>query len=76
VVIDVFDEIRECLDRYEELFDKPYHLLTDEEIDIVQFFEMYLAKAIMRDFKERSESIAKIILAYLGVSNEIKIKIE
>ena len=75
-MIDVFDEIREYLDKYEEIFDKPYHLLTDEEIDIVEFLEVYLAKAIMKDFKERSESIAKIILAYLGVSNEIKIKIE
>ena len=72
----MFDEIREYLDKYEEIFDKPYHLLTDEEIDIVEFLEVYLAKAIMKDFKERSESIAKIILAYLGVSNEIKIKIE
>lgn len=72
----MFDEIRECIDKYEEIFDKPYHLLTDEEIDIVEFLEVYLAKAIMKDFKGRSESIAKIILAYLGVSNEIKIKIE
>lgn len=72
----MFDGIRECLDRYEEIIDKPYHLLTEEELDAVSFLNLHLAEAIMKDFKEQGESIAKIILAYLGVSNEIKIKIE
>ena len=72
----MFDEIRECLDRYEEIFDKPYHLLTEEEVDAVSFLKLHLAEAIMKSFNDQGEAMAKIILAYLGVSNEIKIKIE
>ena len=74
----MFDEIRKCLDEYEEVHKKIGYPLTKEEIDAIQFFDLHIAEAIMKNknFKDQGEQIAKIILAYLGVSNEIKIKIE
>ena len=51
--------------------------LTEEEKNTIKFFDVHLAEDIIRNFGEAdSESIAKIILAHLGMSNEIKIKIE
>lgn len=73
----MFDEIRECLDRYEKALKRMGYPLTEEEKNTIEFFDVHLAEEIIRNFGEAdSESIAKIILAHLGMSNEIKIKIE
>ena len=78
----MFKEIRKCLDEYEEVC-KRQHVCynpTEEESNIIDYFDLHLAEAIMRDFgiggDDRGEKLAKIILATLGISNEVRVKIE
>ena len=72
----MFDEIRDCLDEFEEVYEKPQHQLTEEEVNIVRFLDLHLAEAIMKSFTGQGESIAKVIMAYLGISNEIKVRMD
>ena len=72
----MFDEIRDCLDEFEEVYEKPQHQLTEEEVNIVRFLDLHLAEAIMKSFTDQGESIAKVIMAYLGISNEIKVRMD
>ena len=76
----MFEEIRKCLDEYEEVCNRPhvYYNPTEEEVNVMDYFELHLAEAILKDsrYNNNGEKLAKIILATLGMSNEIKIKIE
>lgn len=75
----MFEKTRECLDRFEKFYTESNWKseVTKEDYDFCRYFELYLAKAIMSDFREcDAEKIAKIILATLGLSNEIKVKVE
>lgn len=78
-MINMFEEIRKCLDEYEEVCQR-WPDYTEEEVDIIDYFDLHLAEAIMKDFgvggDDRGEKLAKIILATLGMSSEIKVKIE
>lgn len=75
-----FTNIKKCLDEYEEVckklngWDNP----TEKESNILEYFNLHLAEAIMTDFQycDKGVKIAKIILAMQGLSNEIKVKIE
>ena len=66
--------LKKCLDTYETVCNKleeeyvwDTDLLTSEEKDILDYFDMYLAKAIMSDLtSDDSEAVAKIILAMKG----------
>ena len=76
----MFKEIRKCLDEYEEIWKQIdyWRNPTKEEAQVIDYFDLHLAEAIMKDFDygDRGEKLSKIILATLGMSNEIKIKIE
>lgn len=75
----MFKEIRKCLDEYEEVCKQMnWRNLTKEESNVLDYFDLHLAEAIMTNFVygDRGEKIAKIILTTLGMSSEIKVKIE
>lgn len=81
----MFKEIRKCLDEFEEACRKDgnWSNLTEEEkssiADTIDYFDMHLAEAIMKDSGhngDKGEKIAKIILATLGMLNDIKVKVE
>ena len=77
----MFKEIRKCLDEYEEVCEQMnWRNLIEEEVNVLDYFDLHLAEAIMKDFGvgggDKGEKLAKIILATLGMSNEIKMKIE
>lgn len=75
----MFKEIRKYLDEYEEVCEQMnWRNLTKEEAQVIDYFDLRLAEAVMKDFDygDRGEKLAKIILATLGMSNEIKVKIE
>ena len=60
----VFENIRKCLDEFEETINKAntgLDSITKEDEDILNYFNLNLAKALMKDWE--SEKIAKIILA-------------
>jgi hypothetical protein len=80
----MFENIKKCLDEYKQtqinvnsrnLFE---HDITEEEWDVLQYFDLHFAKAIMKDleYDNDAEKVAKIILAAKGLSNEVKIKVE
>jgi hypothetical protein len=77
----MFENIRKCLDEYEkaekECIEKNFDTNL-ESYEIVSFFNMNFAKAIMKDleFNCFDENVAKIILAARGLSNDIKVKVE
>ena len=75
----MFENIRKYLDEYEDInCNRDIFNLSKEEIDIVKYFELNFAKALMQEDQRHldSEKIAKIILATKGLSNEINIKID
>lgn len=77
-----FKNIERCLNEYEEACKKCYKEPETEEekeaLDFIEYFDLHLAKAIMSDLQycDKGEKVAKIILAMLRLSNEVKIKIE
>lgn len=78
----MFKNIKQCLHEYEEILNKLNYCneesITEKERDILEYFELNLAKAIMSDFNYSNADvkIAKIILALKDISNEIKVKVE
>ena len=75
----MFENIRKCLDDFEksvELFNELSETTTEDK-DNVEYFNINFSKAIMKDlYYKDTESIAKIILAAQGLSNEVKVKVE
>jgi len=73
----MFENIRQCLDEFEgwlnhrEEYDG---IIIKSFNDKAKFFELDLAKALIRDCN--AEKVAKIILATSGLSNDIKVKVE
>ena len=78
----MFENIKKCLDDYEKSLDLynngDFNKITKQDADNIEYFEMNLAKAIMKDLEvyKHDEKVAKIILAAKGLSNEIKVKVE
>lgn len=73
----MFKNIKEFIDKYEDTIEKVSNLdATEDEKDFIFYSNMYFAKAIMKDSVDDGESIAKIILATKGLSNEVMVKVE
>ena len=70
----MFDNIRRCLDDFENVIKRGF--LDDEELKIVDYFEFNLVQALIKDGDIDDEKVAKFIFAIKNLSNEIKIKIE
>lgn len=73
----MFKEIRKVLDEFEEAVKKcsDIGLHSKEDEDILIYFDMNIAKALMQECCY-AERIAKIILAAKGLSNEVNVKVE
>lgn len=74
----MFKNTREVLDKMQSTYDKygTCFELSEEEADLWEYFDMYLAKALMKDSFVKAEKVAKIILATKGLSSEIKVKVK
>lgn len=75
----MFKNIRKVLDEFENTYNDVYNhsfTSTKDQEDILIYFNVNLAKALMQDEYTRSESVAKIILAAKELSNEITVKVE
>ena len=77
----MFENIRKCLDDCEKASEKQTqqgYLDKAEDINILEYFELDMSKALMKDLGAYNfdEKIAKIILAAKGLSNEVKVKVE
>ena len=75
----MFEEVRKVLDDFETVVKKCHSdgILSKEDEEILDYFEIDMAKALMKiGYKDSAEKIAKVILAYKGLSNEIKVKVE
>lgn len=74
----MFENVRKVLDEFESTYNtvcKKFAPTQDEE-DILIYFNVHLAKALMQDEYIRAESVAKIILAAKDLSNEITVKVQ
>ena len=69
--------IVKCLEEYANIGKKEQEcgMLTQEECDVLDYFELNLAKALMQDFPFKAENVAKIILAAKGLS-DITVKVK
>ena len=73
----MFENITKCLNKYESALtgeNAKQGFLNEEEDDIVQYIEFYLAKALLQESFINAEKIAKFILVAKGLSGDIKIK--
>ena len=78
--IPLFENIRKVLDEFEstynQIVDKGCIDMTKEEEDMVKYFNMRLAKALMQNECIDDCIVAKIILATRDLSNEIIVKVQ
>ena len=75
----MFNNTRKVLDEFEKVYNNAVRNicnLTTEEEDIISYFNVHLAKALMQDEYIGAESVAKIILAAKELSSEITVKVQ
>jgi hypothetical protein len=76
----MFQNIRNVLETYEKTYNNIIQngtlKISEEDENIIQYFGMHLAKALMQDEFIPDVSIAKIILATRDLSNDITVKIQ
>ena len=74
----MFENTKKVLDEFESTYNTVCKKLapTQDEEDILMYFNMHLAKALMQDEYIGAESVAKIILATKNLSNEITVKVQ
>ena len=76
----MFENTRKILDEFENTYnnclEKYYGNFTKDEEDTLAYFNVNLAKALMKDEYISSESVAKIILAAKDLSSEITVKVQ
>ena len=62
----MFDEIRKRLDEFESAIEKNELKHTEEDRNIIKYFDLHLAEAIIKDKCCDSKTIAKVILGWTG----------
>jgi hypothetical protein len=75
----MFNNTRKVLDEFEETYNTlccAGRCPTKDEEDILLYFNMHLAKALMQDEYIGAESVAKIILAAKNLSSEITVQVK
>ena len=65
----MFENVRKCLDELENTVKKINY--TKEDEDIMAYFNLHLAEALMKDYQE-SERVARVILAEKGLFEKIQ----
>lgn len=69
----MFENVRKCLDELENTVKKIHY--TEEDENIMKYFNLHLAEALMKDYPE-SERVARIILAEKGLFEKIGFRFE
>ena len=69
----MFENVRKCLDDLENSVKKIHW--TKEDEDMEKYFNLHLAEALMKDYKD-SEKVARVILAEKGLFEEIGFRFE
>lgn len=75
----MFENIRKVLDEFEKAYNMVMNNgfdVSKEDRDILIYFSVNLAKALMQDEYVLDESVAKIILAAKDLSSEINVKVQ
>ena len=76
----MFNNTRNVLDTFEKTYNSimqgGVYPLSEEDDNIIQYFSMHLAKALMQDEYIPDASIEKIILATRDMSSDISVKIQ
>ena len=76
----MFQNTRNVLETFEKTYNNIMQngtlTISEEDENIIQYFSMHLAKALMQDEFIPDASIAKIILATRDLSNDITVKIQ
>lgn len=73
----MFENIKECLDQFENTLQKVNKLdYNDDDIEVLEYFNLNLAKLLMQNRYIDSEKVAKIIFAIEELSDEVVIKVE
>lgn len=70
-IINILSEFEETVNRLNKECSAD---LTEEDKNVLDYFDLSLAKALMQNRYVDSEKLGKIILASKGLSNEIKIE--
>lgn len=74
----MFEKIKECLDEFENALEKINKGIecNDDEIEVIEYFNLNLAKLLIQDRYVDSGKVAKIIFAAKDLSNEVIVKVE
>lgn len=76
-MMDMFPNTRSVLDEFENTYKKAvFEPVTDYEEDVIFYFSVNLAKALMKDTFIEADKVVKIILATKDLSSEITVKIQ
>lgn len=77
--MNMFENTRKVLDEFETAYNNVFGSGCDsfeKYENILEYFSMNLAKALMQDSIVPDESVAKIILAARDLTSEIVVKVE
>lgn len=75
----MFENTKKVLDEFEKTYKIACYdvcELTKDEEDVLVYFNVHLAKALMQDKDVGAESVAKIILAAKNLSSEITVNVQ
>lgn len=74
----MFEKVKECLDEFENALQKLNEGIdyNEDDIEVIEYFNLNLAKLLMQDRYIESEQVAKIIFAAKYLSNEVIVKVE
>lgn len=76
----MFQNTRNVLDTFEKTYNNLVKngalTISEEDDNIIQYFSMHLAKALMQDEYISDASVAKIILVARDLSSDITVKIK
>ena len=78
-VNDMFENTRKVLDEFESSYNDVMNNgwnVSEEDRNVLDYFSVHLAKALMQDGYILDISVAKIILATRDLSSDITVKVE
>ena len=73
----MFENVIKCLNEFNSVINgenAKQGWFNENEEDIINYFDLHLAKALMKERYINAEKVAKFILVAKGLSNEVTIR--
>lgn len=75
----MFEHIKACLNEYDAVVHGEHikqGYLNEAELDVLEYFDFNIAKALMKEKNIDAEKVAKFILVTKGLYGDIKVNVK